>query len=97
MKPIGLTFKHEGTDKYGILKQGELMLIHECLGCDKVSINRIAGDDSPETILGVFQESRSLSQEQKRKLKEIAIELVTPKDKKEVFVQLFGKALDKDS
>jgi len=97
MKPIGLTFKREGTDKYGILKQGELMLIHECLGCDKISINRIAGDDSPERILNVFQESQSLSQEQTRKLKEGAIELITPKDKKEVFAQLFGKTLDKDS
>ena len=73
------------------------MLIHQCLGCDKLSINRIAGDDSPEAILNVFQESQSLSQDQKRKLKEGAIDFITPKDKKEVFAQLFGKALDKDS
>ena len=46
MKSIGLTFEHEGMGKYGKLWQGELMLIHECTGCVKISINRIATDDN---------------------------------------------------
>ncbi len=41
MQLIGLTFKHEGVDKYGKVRQGELMIVHECTGCKKFSINPI--------------------------------------------------------
>jgi DNA-directed RNA polymerase subunit RPC12/RpoP len=44
MEPIGLTFKKQ---------KGEIMLIHKCLKCGKISLNRIAGDDSPEAILKI--------------------------------------------
>lgn len=33
MKPVGLTFKHEGQGR-----QGEIMLIHECAACGAVSL-----------------------------------------------------------
>ena len=91
MKPIGLTFKYEGYDKYGKKKQGELMLVHHCLNCDKFSINRIAGDDSPIIILKVFEDSFKLSKELKDKLKQEKIDFLTKKDKKEVEIQLYGK------
>jgi len=91
MEPIGLTFKYEGYDKYGKKKQGELMLIHHCLSCDKFSINRIAGDDSPIVILKVFENSFGLSKEIKEKLKKGKIDFLTKKDKKEIETQLFGK------
>jgi len=91
MEPIGLTFKQEGYDKYGKKKQGELMLIHHCLHCDELSINRIAGDDSPTVVTKVFEDSLKLTKELKNKLKEEKIKLLTKKDKKEVGTQLFGK------
>jgi hypothetical protein len=43
MKPVGLMSR----------RNGELVLIHECLGCGKQDPNRIAADDNPvllETI-----------------------------------------------
>jgi len=90
MKPVGLTFKKEGLDKYGKPKQGELMLVHQCNTCGKLSINRIAGDDDPEVISFVFEESLSRS--------DIAdffaaqgIVLLEEKDRDEVKTQLFGK------
>lgn len=92
MKPIGLTFKHEGRDKYGALKQGEIMLVHECLGCAKVSINRIAGDDNAEMILELFQESQELPLEKKRELVAGGINLLPGDKKKEIIAQLFGKS-----
>jgi hypothetical protein len=55
MEPIGLTFKTT-RKKYGS-GQGELMLIHLCTGCNRMSINRIAADDDPETILYIFEKS----------------------------------------
>ena len=53
MQPVGLTLKRE-YKKYSGAGVGELMLIHRCVDCGKVSINRIAADDDPETILEVF-------------------------------------------
>lgn len=91
MKPIGLTFKHEGVDKYGKVRQGELMLIHECTGCGKISINRIAGDDKPEAILKVFKESQELSPKKKKQLERDGIEILSGETKKEILTQLFGK------
>jgi hypothetical protein len=44
MKPIGLTMK-KGRNKYQLGGRGELMLIHECIECGSLSINRIATDD----------------------------------------------------
>jgi hypothetical protein len=37
MKPIGLMTR----------RNGEMVLIHECLGCGKQDPNRIAADDNP--------------------------------------------------
>jgi len=98
MKPLGLTFKREGKDKYGSVRQGELMLIHECLGCARVSLNRIAGDDDPKTILNVFKESRKLPPAKKKKLEQSNIRLLTEDKAKDITVQLFGKIpkLDKN-
>ena len=56
MKPTGLTMKM-GRNKYGLESRGELMLIHECVECKSVSINRIAADDDAEMVMTVFQES----------------------------------------
>lgn len=56
MKPIGLTLKM-GRNKYRRESGGELMLIHRCVDCGSLSINRIAADDDPSTILAIFQES----------------------------------------
>jgi len=54
MEPIALTFKEAGSDKYGKKKQGELMLVHACQKCGKISLNRIAADDDPEKILKIL-------------------------------------------
>ena len=50
MVAIGLTFK-KVSKRYPGEGQGELMLIHRCTGCGKISINRIAADDNPEATL----------------------------------------------
>ncbi len=58
MKPVGLTLK-KTRKKYGLGQHGELMLIHLCEECGKISINRIAADDDVETILRIYDESAS--------------------------------------
>ncbi len=56
MKPIGLTMK-KSRNKYRLDGRGELMLIHQCVECSDISINRIAADDDPESIILVFRDS----------------------------------------
>lgn len=85
MRPIGLTFKHEG-----LARQGELMLVHECASCPKISINRIARDDSNDGVLDIFVASCSDGQLAKW-LDERGIYLLTTGDEREVRVQLFGQ------
>lgn len=92
MEPIGLTFKHEGWDKKGTLKQGEIMLIHQCAQCERVSINRVAGDDSPSEILTVLERSAGLEKGIKKRLEEEELRLLTEEDRSKIAEQLYGKA-----
>lgn len=41
MEPIAITVRGDG----------EWVLVHRCLGCDEVHLNRTAGDDSPLLLL----------------------------------------------
>ncbi len=90
MVPIGLTFKEEGKDKYGNRRQGELMIIHECKKCKKISINRIAGDDNSDSILQIFKNSQSLDSSKLKRLKDNEIKPLKEKNRKEILRQLFG-------
>lgn len=90
MEPIGLTFKKEGLDKYGKEKIGELMMIHLCLTCHRLSFNRIAADDNPEMILHIFEESKNLNHGLLDKLNNENIKILTESDKPEILIQLYG-------
>lgn len=89
MEPIGLTFKKEQPNKYGTSTKGELMIIHQCFLCHKKSINRVAGDDNANEILGLLNKHRSA--EQLESLKSSQIIPLTDKDRAEVEKQLFGR------
>jgi hypothetical protein len=91
MEPIGLTAKaiHK---KYGP-GLGELMLIHVCKGCSKLSINRIAADDSPEVLLAVFESSLQLPPALLGRLEADGIRLLTGADRELVRTQLYGKGI----
>ncbi|MDD2823354.1 MAG: RNHCP domain-containing protein [Candidatus Daviesbacteria bacterium] len=91
MQPIGLTFKEAGLDKWGKQKQGELMVAHQCLGCTKISINRVAGDDDPKKILEILESSKDLDEDLKKLLMHSGIKLLTDADLPEIKTQLFGK------
>lgn len=84
MRPIGLTFKHEGHGR-----QGEIMLVHECSVCGKISINRIASDDGNDEILAVYDLSFS-NIELPLRLKQVGIRLLNEDDEREIKVQLYG-------
>jgi hypothetical protein len=90
MEPIGLTAKAT-RKKYGP-GLGELMLVHVCRGCEKLSINRIAADDAPEVLLAVFEGSFRPDAGLQARLEADGIHLLTEADRELVRTQLFGKA-----
>ena len=88
MKPIGLTLKRS-RNKYQPEPRGELMLVHACADCATVSINRIAADDDPETILFIFESS--LDVDQADFYDQQGIVMLDVEDAKVVHAQLFGQ------
>ena len=89
MQPLGLTLK-KSPKRYNREVQGELMLIHRCTGCGKLSINRIAADDDAMAIYQVFNRSVALSMKWKDLLKNEGIRLLGNADLTVVYSQLFG-------
>lgn len=63
MKPIDILFRKPRRDKYGKIKNGEAVILHECIKCGKKSTNRLAGDDSEERILKVFNSNKHTKEE----------------------------------
>lgn len=92
MRPIGLTTKHT-RNKYARERDGELMLIHRCSGCDVIVINRIAGDDSPATLLEIFDDSCTPSIELKEELESTGVSILIANDRDLVQRRLFGYAM----
>ena len=89
MQPLGLTIK-QTAKRYNREAQGELMLIHRCTGCGKLSINRIAADDDAVVIYQIFNRSVNLTLKWKEVLKNEGIRLLGSADLMVVYSQLFG-------
>ena len=93
MRPIGLTMK-KSRNKYQPGARGELMLIHECVECRTLSINRIAADDDPETVMMVFQASFALDQQVHVLCQQYGIAILSAEHTEAVRTQLYGRAVE---
>ena len=91
MRPVGLTTKRS-RNKYARERDGELMLIHRCAGCDKVVINRIAGDDNDAAIMEVFAQSHAAGSAFREELAAMGVEMLGPDDEALVRKRLVGGA-----
>jgi hypothetical protein len=80
MKPIGLACK----------SNGELMVVHLCLNCHKISGNRIAGDDNSYAVSCLLEEPGNLSEDIRSGLLNRGIRLLTQDDKQIVSDALYG-------
>ncbi len=89
MEPVGLTVKHT-LKRYQAEKQGELMLIHRCAACGKLSINRIAGDDNAILLNDLFLHSQWMPLQLTERLAAEGILPLGPRDFTLVQSQLFG-------
>jgi DNA-directed RNA polymerase subunit RPC12/RpoP len=88
MQPIGLTLKHT-YNKYAS-DDGELMLIHRCLNCGKLSINRIAADDNAEQLISIFEASAGPGAELLVEIARQGIRPLGPDDLNIVLTRLYG-------
>jgi hypothetical protein len=87
MKPVALTLKRT-RKKYA--SQGELMLVHRCEGCGKLSINRIAADDDEQAMLAVLEDSAQLDRANRDRLAQAGITPVDATDANRVRQWLWG-------
>jgi hypothetical protein len=53
MEPVGLVTK-PSRNKYARERDGELQIVHRCVACGRLSLNRVAADDDPEAILALL-------------------------------------------
>jgi hypothetical protein len=90
MQPVALTLKRSAR-KYARPGDGELMLVHVCEDCGKVSLNRIAADDDNQKLLGIFQGASQLDYPMRRLLAENKILLIDKADLQFVTRRLFGQ------
>lgn len=81
MKPITLAFKSYQVNPFTGKGNGELMLVHQCTNCGKLSPNRIAGDDNEYQILSILNNSLILNPDITKQLKKLGLELIKPKNK----------------
>jgi hypothetical protein len=91
MKPVGLTMK-KGRNKYRLSAGGELMLIHQCVECGTLSINRIAADDHPDSVMEIFHESRLLSRQIRAECE--SQEILVLEEEESVTLQLYGERVE---
>ena len=91
MRPIGLTLKHGGYDKYGRKRIDDIMIIHICKSCRTVNINRIAADDSTHQIELLFEESHNVTADLMDTLQDHDIKLMTREDYDVLKTSLYGK------
>lgn len=92
MRPLGPTLK-KSHKKYDRAGSGELMLVHACTGCGKVTINRIAADDDVEMLLEVFEGSLELDRRIGLGLMEAGILLLGAADGELLRAGLIGRRL----
>ncbi len=88
MKPVGLVLK-KNAKKYGP-RLGELMLVHLCQECGKVSINRIAADDLAETLYEVFERSLAMDERSRAAIRSGGVDILTDRERGVVKARLFG-------
>ena len=89
MRPVALTLK-KTAKRYAAETKGEIMLVHQCEGCGKLSINRIAADDSTQVLMDVFERSSSMSR-QEYLLEQDDIHILTQNDRPVLQTQLIGR------
>ena len=70
------------------------MLIHQCIECAAISINRIAADDDTEMVIAVFQESFALDSQLHTLCNLYGIVPLNAGNVELLYEQLYGQSTD---
>ncbi len=89
MQPIALTTKRS-QNKYASERDGELMIVHRCIACETVIINRIAADDSAAALLALYDDSAAIVAALQAELAGSGVAILTADDSDLVWRRLFG-------
>jgi hypothetical protein len=89
MRPVALTTKQR-RKKYAHEGSGELMLVHQCQDCGRVSLNRIAADDRIDLILDIYHASFRLPSDLSEQLIKEGIRTLSNDDATIVHARLPG-------
>jgi len=85
MEPMGLVFKNTGA---------VIMVVHKCLGCGKISKNRIAADDNSFVILTLIRRSLDILPDERETFRRMGIDLCT--DEEMVRRLLYGQSFSSE-
>lgn len=88
MRPVALSVKRS-RKKY-VSRSGELMLVHQCTGCGKLNINRIAADDIADYVFEVFEASLRLDPQILDEMRASGIDVLGEQDEALLSMRLFG-------
>lgn len=89
MQPVGLALKAT-RNKYNEEGSGELMLVHQCIECGKVSLNRIAADDISENLLLIYKQGCRVDPENRGILLQAGVNVLTDMERDVVTTHLYG-------
>jgi len=89
MQPLGLALKST-RKRYGPAACGELMLVHRCQECGKVSANRLAADDDPQLLYWLYEKSLQISPSLRESIAAAGVILLGSSQRSIVRLQLFG-------
>ena len=92
MQPIGLTLKPGKINRYARENSGEIMIVHYCLSCGKISCNRIAGDDNAYAVIRLLNEPLEFGSALMREINAYNICLLTLSNEEMVTRALLGNA-----
>lgn len=90
MQPWAIAFKNYKINPFTNRGSGELMVIHQCLNCGKLSPNRIAGDDNVYQIIKILKESLNLEGVMANRLRNLGLNIITKDNKEEALIFLLG-------
>ncbi len=87
MRPLGLSLK-PGRNRYAPHQAGELMLVHVCQACGKVSLNRVAADDDAGQLMAVYRDSLALSSSETARFAALGVWVLGDQDRSTVYQRL---------
>jgi hypothetical protein len=91
MRPVALTMKKTVKKYVRNGRPGEMMLVHVCDDCGKISINRIAADDSISGVLEIFEGSWKLAANTRLALARSGVMILEAGEQRLVKERLMGR------